>query len=266
MRERSRARQASSWRKSPVVQGALPVIGIAAALIVLLVVGSLLGVHFARRSGGVRGAGLPSAEATSSVVAGGDGLPGSNTSASKTPGGDETTAGPGANTVSSEFSDAAAVSKPPTAQDPTPPQDPSSVLDASFGAGLLPAQLGGLVRQGSVMAQTDRVIAKYKGAEGVAVDVAQVTVVRYADERAAREGLADLMNDYPVGPVVFEFGGRRVSQMITDESYPDMFPPAMSLGWVQGRYAVQVVVVPWAPDRVQAARDRALQIIGELPF
>lgn len=257
------AKSSKQRGRSPVVSGALPVIVVAAALTVLFVLGVLAGSLFSRLKAGVEGGRLgpgerPGMTATDSPMPVGE--------QTKTPDATATSQAPGGDVGPSQ--DASAVLQPPQDPvDPTPPRDAAALLRARFAAGdIMPDRLGGLVREGAVVRSENSVKAFFRGSGSVGIDIAQVTVVRYPTASDAAKGADQLREEYPVGPLVFDIGGRRVSFAATQEERPDMFPPALSFTWTQGEFAVQLIVIPWDPGAVAAARDRSAAAIADLPF
>lgn len=203
---------------------------------------------------------LPAGHPAGSTGTGGQGGPGSS-AATKT-----ATASTATPDASGGLSDAEAIKQAPKTDDATPAKDAASYLDAGFGAAILPTRGTGLVMRGSATLSADTVRATYSGDASSGVDMIQVIVKRAADSKSAKTAAEALATDYPVGFLQFMFGSRAITQMTTAEDRPDIYPPAISLTWLQGRYAIQVAVIPANSSSVGKARDTALTLIGDLPF
>jgi hypothetical protein len=237
-------------------------VAIAAALVALFVAGTLVGVYVNRDQKRISSGNLPAGHPQLPESNTGTSAPASEASKSPDVGGEGGRVPAG----SVKGSDAEVLGQPPRAEDLSPPTDAVTTLDQGFGVALLPSSLGGLARNGAPSITASEVSAVYTGPPQLGIESAQVVVRRFDDKSAAGSGAAEMAGEYPIGPIVFSLGGRKITQMITDEPRPEMFPPAMSFTWVQGRYAVQVIAVPWEPSSCERARDAAMQMIAELSF
>ena len=257
--------------KSPVLRSGVVVFLIAGVVVALVIAGSLLGVSvFRPDESGKAGDRSSSSSATVSATDGG-----ANPSASAPNGsllssgslqGSAKAGSSGIATPESIRSDSAAIARPPKGEGEAPPKPPLGYLDRAFGAGIVPASAAGLTLRGAASVTKDRVSGGYAGPGPGPIDMLELVVTQERDSAAASKASKAALAEYPGSPLSYEWGSREIGQGATQEDRPQQYPSIIRFVWSQGRYVVQMTVVPLNPGEVAAARDSALMFADRLPY
>ena len=160
----------------------------------------------------------------------------------------------------------AAIAGAPKGEGETPPKPPLRYLDGAFGAGIVPAAAAGLTLRGAASVTKDRVSGGYAGPGPGPIDMLELVVTRESDSAAAIKASKAALAEYSGSPLSYEWGSRGISQGATQEDRPQQYPAILRFVWPQGRYVVQMTVVPLNPGEVAAARDSALKFVDRLPY
>jgi len=257
--------------KSPVLRSGAVVFLIAGVVIVLFIAGSLLGVSVFRPD--ERGNGADPSGSSSATVSAADGgtnpsasAPNSSLLSSGAVQGSAKAGSSGIATPESIRSDSAAIARPPKGEGAAPSKPPLSYLDGAFGAGIVPASAAGLTLRGAASVTKDRVSGGYAGPGSGPIDMLELVVTRERDGAAASKASKAALAEYSGSPLAYAWGSREISQGATQEDRPQQYPVILRFVWPQGRYVVQMTVVPLNPGEVAAARDSALKFVDRLPY
>jgi len=161
---------------------------------------------------------------------------------------------------------AAAAGNPETKPSSDVDADALRFLSENFGPALAPPSAAGFRLSKSADKEGLRIIAVYAGAASTSCDVLQLVVLRAKDEAEAEKITRGHASQFPQSPITYSWGGRRITQGMTQEDRPETFPPALSFAWRRGNYAIQVSAVPLAPASVRKARDKSLGFISALRY
>ena len=256
--------------KSPVLRSGVVVFLIAGVVVALVIAGSLLGVSvFRPDESGKAGDRSSSSSATVSATDGG-----ANPSASAPNGsllssgslqGSAKAGSSGIATPESIRSDSAAIARPPKREGALS-KPPLNYLDGAFGAGIVPASAAGLTLRGAAIGSKDRVIGGYTGPGSGPIDMLELVVTRERDDAEASKASKAALAEYSGSPLSYEWGSRQIRQAATQEDRPQQYPVILRFVWRQGRYVVQMTVVPLNPGEVAVARDSALKFVDRLPY
>ena len=257
--------------KSPVLRSGAVVFLIAGVVVVLFIAGSLLGVSvFRPDESGKAGDRSSSSSATVSATGGAASPSGSVPNGSVLSSGSVqrfAKVGPsGIASPESIRSDNAAIAGPPKGEGEAPSKPPRSYLDRAFGAGIVPASAAGLTLRGAASVTKDRVSGGYAGPGPGPIDMLELVVTRERDDAAASKASKAALAEFSGSPLSYEWGAREISQAATQEDRPQQYPAILRFVWPQGRYVVQMTVVPLNPGEVAAARDSALEFVDRLPY
>lgn len=251
-------------RVSPVLSGGLSMLAVVVALLVLFVLGAAAGSLWDRATGRTEQSGFSSklgsnADSTSVGAVGvpAQGAPGGSASAETT----STTATP--SDVAADVMGAAR--KPSEAAGRSARLSPSW-LDGNFGVGAAPATLAGLTRT-SVGSTDNTITAVYvSSTPGASVQSARLVVARVPRSMRTAAAASALLAEFDLGRVTYDWGGREITQGMTNESRLDLYPPALCLVWPAGDYVVQMTAIPSEPGQATAARAQSLKAVNVLPY
>ena len=257
--------------KSPVLRSGAVVFLIAGVVVVLFIAGSLLGVSVFRPDEGGKPtdrSSSPSAavSATEGTASPSGSVPNGSVLSSGSVQGSAKSGPSGSATPELVRADKAAIAGPPKGEGATPPKPPLSYLDGAFGAGIVPPSAAGLTLRGAASVTKDRVSGGYAGPGPGPIDMLELVVTRESDSAAAIKASKAALAEYSGSPLSYEWGSREISQGATQEDRPQQYPAILRFVWPQGRYMVQMTVVPLNPGEVAAARDSALEFVDRLPY
>lgn len=250
---------------SPVLSGGLAMLGIVVAIVVLFAVGAVAGSWWDRATGRSGG------EARFSSRLGSTPTASIGSTVTSSPQGGVVSGAPagadGAPAVAADVvADAMAVAKKPGYAKSQPSAQSPSWLASNFGARAAPLSIGGLTRT-SVSGTDTTVTAMYAATnQGSSVQSARLVLAKVPRSMKAGTVAEGLLSEFDLGRVAYDWGGREITQGMTNESRLDLYPPALCLVWPVENYVVQLTVIPAEPGRATAARVQSLEAINDLSY